>query len=87
MKKLIHYYKTKISPQITPKLIISIAIAWFLIAGWSLMAIAAGYILTIDWLFTLGVTWQTFLWLPIVIDSPLIIGLGILLHNIIFKKR
>lgn len=87
MKKLIHYYKTKISPQLSPKLIFSIGLAWFIIAGWSIVLIGISYLFNINWMLSIGITWQTFLWLPFVIDTPLIIGLGLLLHNIIFKKE
>lgn len=87
MKKLIKYYQEKISPQLNPKLIFSIGLAWFIVAGWSIIFIAASYLLNIDWMLSIGITWQTFLWLPFVIDTPLIIGLGLLLNNILFKKE
>jgi hypothetical protein len=87
MKKVIKFYKEKINPILTPKMIFSIALAWFIVAGWSLVFIAASYVLKLDWMFSVGIAWQTFLWLPFVIDSPIIVGLAILLHNIIFKQE
>ena len=69
------------------KFLISYCIAYVIVHGWSYVFVAIGYIFDINWMFNVGISWLTILWLPNGVVFATTIPPAILIHWILFKEK
>ena len=68
-------------------MIICFILAWMLTNGWSYVFIAIGFIFNIEWMSTIGLSYQAFLWLPCTPEKLVTIPLAIWFDKLIFKGK
>ena len=78
--------KEKVKPFLNIKFLLSFFCAWMVTNGWSYIFVVLGPVLNLKWMTTVGVSYQTFLWLPCTPEKIVTIPLAIFLHRIIFPR-
>lgn len=78
--------KEKVKPFLNIKFLLSFFCAWMVTNGWSYLFVVLGPVLNLKWMTTVGVSYQTFLWLPCTPEKIVTIPLAIFLHRIIFPR-
>lgn len=78
--------KEKEKPFLNIKFLLSFFCAWMVTNGWSYIFVVLGPVLNLKWMTTVGVSYQTFLWLPCTPEKIVTIPLAIFLHRIIFPR-
>ena len=78
--------KEKVNPFLNIKFLLSFFCAWMVTNGWSYLFVVLGPVLNLKWMTTVGVSYQTFLWLPCTPEKIVTIPLAIFLHRIIFPR-
>ena len=68
-------------------MIICFILAWMVTNGWSYVFIAIGFIFKIEWMSTVGLSYQAFLWLPCTPEKLVTIPLAIWFDKLIFKGK
>ncbi len=69
---------------LNPKLLLCIAIAWFITNGWSYVLFAIGFYLKIDWMTAVAGAYLTFLWLPISPEKIITLAIALWLLKRLF---
>ena len=68
-------------------MIICFILAWMVTNGWSYAFIAIGFIFNIEWMSTVGLSYQAFLWLPCTPEKLVTVPLAIWFDKLIFKGK
>lgn len=63
--KIKNFLKKAIRFITNPKLLLCMAIAWFITNGWSYVLFALGFYLEIEWMTAVAGAYLAFLWLPV----------------------
>lgn len=71
---------------LNPRLLLCIAIAWFITNGWCYLFLLLGGLLHIPWMTAAGGAWAMLLWLPFTPEKILTLFLAILLLRFLFPK-
>ena len=69
------------------KFLICFFSAWMITNGWSYIFVVLGPTLKIDWMTKVGVSYQTFLWLPCTPEKLVTIPLAAFFNFLLFKDR
>ena len=85
--KTIKKWLSKLKPYLTWKMALSFGIAWLITNGWSYIAILIGWLFENDLLFSIGVGYQAFLWLPFTIEKPITFAIGVFIHKKFFGVK
>lgn len=79
--------KCKIKPYLTPTMIISFSIAWYITNGWAYTMLGIGLIIDITWMRNIGLAYLTILFLPFTPEKLITIPLAIFIQKIVFGIR
>jgi len=77
----------KLKPYLTWRMALSFGIAWVITNGWSYLAILFGWLFNIQWLLSIGIGYQAFLWLPFTIEKPITFAIGVWIHYKFFGVK
>lgn len=69
-----------------PRLLLCIAIAWFITNGWSYIIFGLGTLFGIKWMMAVGGAYLAFLWLPISPEKLITFAIAIALLRLIFPN-
>lgn len=69
-----------------PRLLLCLAVGWFITNGWSYCALGAGVYFEIDWLRNLASVYLGLLWLPGTPEKILTVGIAIVLLRLWFPS-
>lgn len=86
MKKIWNKILIYIKPFLNWRFLISFSAAWMITNGWSYIFIVLGPILELKWMTTIGIGYQTFLWMPFTPEKLVTIPLAIWFHTLIFRN-
>lgn len=69
-----------------PRLLLCIAVAWFITNGWSYILLGIGTYFHIDWMATVAGAYVTFLWLPISPEKIITFAIALVLLRVLFPN-
>lgn len=85
-KKILRGLYNKIKPYLTWHFLLCFGIAWMITNGWTYIFIILGSSLSIKWMYTIGVSYLAFLWLPTTPEKVITIPIACWLVKKIFPK-
>lgn len=74
---------TTIKPYLTPTMLISFGIAWFITNGWAYILVIIGK----GWVRAVALAYAGFLYLPFTIEKPITIWIATRIQKKIFKRK
>jgi hypothetical protein len=77
------WLKKTIKPYLTPTMIISFGLAWFITNGWCYLLIFIGK----GWVRAIALTYAGFLYLPFTIEKPITIWIATRIQKLLFIRR
>jgi hypothetical protein len=81
-KDMWQYLKKTIKPYLTPTMLISFGIAWFITNGWCYLLIIIGK----GWVRAVALAYAGFLYLPFTIEKPITIWIATRIQKLLFMK-
>lgn len=72
-----------IKPYLTPTMIISFGIAWFITNGWCYLLIIIGR----GWVRAIALAYAGFLYLPFTVEKPITIWIATMLQKKLFERK
>ncbi len=69
-----------------PRLLMCIAIAWFITNGWSYVMLGIGTYYKIEWMMTVSGAYLAFLWLPVSPEKIVTFAIAIALLRLLFPN-
>lgn len=69
------------------RFLVCFLIAWMITNGWAYLFIGFGTVCEIGWMFAIGTTYMTFLWLPFTPEKLITIPIALFLLKILFPKQ
>ncbi len=82
--KIKRFLKKTIQFITNPKLLLCLAIAWFITNGWSYVLFALGFYLKIEWMTAVAGAYLAFLWLPVSPEKLVTIAIALWLLKRLF---
>ena len=79
--------KNYIRPFLSIKFLICFGLAWMITNGWSYIFVAVGASAKIDWMLTVGTSYQAFLWLPVTPEKLVTIPIAMWFNFLLFKDK
>lgn len=86
MKRIKEFLNKLIKLFLNWHFVICFGIAWMITNGWAYVFIILGSSLDISWMFIVGTSYVSFLWMPFTPEKLITIPLAILLLKLFFPK-
>lgn len=83
IKPILKDIYTTIKPYLTPTMLISFGIAWFITNGWCYLLIIVGK----GWVRAVALAYAGFLYLPFTIEKPITIWIATRIQKLLFMKE
>lgn len=79
-------FKTVIKFITNPRLLLCVAIAWFITNGWSYVMLGIGTYCNIEWMIAVSGAYLAFLWLPVSPEKIVTFAIAIVLLRLLFPS-
>lgn len=83
MSRLRNYLK----PFLSWKFLLCFALAWMITNGWAYVFIIVGTTCDITWMWTVGTSYQAFLWMPFTVEKLVTIPIAMWFNFKLFKDE